>query len=225
MKIRIVSVDLLSFIFPGIIACILFLPLIPNTFRGVLLEGNDGWQIVLILSIAMWAIILTIFSMLIEVALGYIGKSFRVSCEHQPTWLIEAVLQRVEEFFEIDVSKLQRVNDTGELKKSESTNLFYLILVFVSERAKFLESSSYRSLKNLFKNLLTVFALATIIYPIVQPYPLFASFGPNFGQRLIISAICGTLAIICFLKAREFHSAFQRDVINRFMALPKEAKT
>ena len=221
MNTRIASVDLLSIVFPGTVLWFLFLPLFPRAYRDLLFEGDNGWQIVLFLSIPLLIMIVTIFSKLVEVVLDYFGKGFRSSFKNQPSWLIDVVLQRTEEYFGIDVDKLQRVKDTGDLKESESTNLFHLMWVFVGERAQLLECNRYHSLENLFKNLLTVFALATILYPMIQPYPLTDTFGPYFGQRLIISAICGTLTIICFLKAKTFHNAFQRDVINRFVALPK----
>ena len=44
MNIRIASLDLFSIIFPGIIACLLFLPLLPNALRELLYNGNEGWM-------------------------------------------------------------------------------------------------------------------------------------------------------------------------------------
>lgn len=221
MNIRIASLDLFSIIFPGIIACLLFLPLLPNALRELLYKGNDGWIIILFFSIVILFVIMTVCSKLIELLLNHIGKDFRINFQNRPFWLIDTLLKRVEETFEINTSQLQRTQETGELTESDSTELFYLISTFVSERARLSESNGYRSLENLFKNLLTIFTFATVIYPIVRPYPITEVFGPNLEQRLIISIVCGALAVICFFKAKTYNTEYQRETINRFMSILK----
>lgn len=223
MNAMIAALDGWALFFPGLITIILFLPLLPHVLIEAIFEGDHvGVLALLALVVYFLAVVISALSGLVEKLLVACGILARLTLEGLPAWLTESVLRRAQEHLGVDPSRLALDPDSGRLEQSESESLFILMWTFVSEQAQAPDGRRFSAMAVMFRNLLTVFGLAAIVYPLVQPYPLTPRLNYSLGQRLLISAVCGVLSLISVSQARSYRDAFRRDVINRFVATARK---
>lgn len=220
MRAKTATIETGAILVPGLIFSVLVLPLLPEVVRRAIVEGESTGALILLgLIVVTLIFVVSALSRVVEKLLVSGGLLVRLNLEGQPAWLTESVLDRIQEHLGVDMGGRDRAADSSELTKSESESLFALIGTYVSEKARASYGGSLSAMSAMFQNLFTVFTTVALIYPFIQPYPLTDRLNFSLGQRLILAAICGILALIALYQSRFYRSAFRRDVVNRFVAI------